>query len=49
MTKKDYFIIDTETHPIDGAIWHQLNKKKRKINKQKKGGAHASTNANTEE
>jgi predicted TIM-barrel fold metal-dependent hydrolase len=24
MTKKDYFIIDTETHPSDAAIWHQL-------------------------
>ena len=24
MTKKDYFILDTETHPIDASMWHQL-------------------------
>ncbi|MBK7252315.1 MAG: hypothetical protein IPI06_16050 [Gammaproteobacteria bacterium] len=24
MARKDYFILDTETHPIDAAIWHQL-------------------------
>ncbi|MDY0067246.1 MAG: amidohydrolase family protein [Steroidobacteraceae bacterium] len=24
MTTKDYFILDTETHPIDASMWHQL-------------------------
>ena len=26
MAKNDYFILDTETHPIDAAMWHQARR-----------------------